>query len=123
ERRFPASPFWRKRSANLGDDDRGSRPVPPPLTPTMKLRAAEGVRIAEGPVLENDFIVSREILLAPDMERPVRYWGSICLPDLFREVITSSDVGRVAERARFPVDRVFGAIDWLYRSGYLIVES
>ncbi|HSF16397.1 MAG TPA: NAD(P)/FAD-dependent oxidoreductase [Vicinamibacteria bacterium] len=123
ETRFPTSLFWRRRCANLRGDDRASRPSPRPLTPTMKLRAAEGVRIVEGPVLENDFIVSREVLLAPDTERPVRYWDSICLPDLFREVITSSDVGRVAGTARFPVDLALGAIDWLYRSGYLIVES
>ena len=91
-----------------------------PLTPTTPLRAGDGVEVVEAPVLDNDTITRREVLVGPGLagiKRPVRYLGTILLPDLFRVATaagTAAEAARAAEGAYEPT-----YADWLYRHGYL----
>jgi 2-polyprenyl-6-methoxyphenol hydroxylase-like FAD-dependent oxidoreductase len=118
ESRFHDRPFWRKRSS-AGD----STPAPPisrqPLERNAVLRAARDVSISEAPVLEADYIERREVLIAPFQERPVRFLGTVSLPDLFRDVIAAPNAFEAASRSPFGFEKAFAAIEWLYGSGYL----
>ena len=120
ERRFLGSPFWRKRAAAKAPPS-SLRPASsrPPLRGDMVLDAAPGVRIADAPVFEEDYIERREVLLAPGQERPVRFFGSVSLPDVFRRAVDAPNVEAAARTLALPFDRAFASIDWLYCSGYL----
>jgi hypothetical protein len=83
------------------------------------LRAAARVHLAQAPVIENDFIERREVLVAEGGERPVRFLGTVSLPELFQEVVSASSVEAAAHRSALGFDRAYAAIEWLYRSGYL----
>jgi flavin-dependent dehydrogenase len=119
ESRFGDRPFWRKRSS--------PPPAPPapapssrqPLEGSAVLRAGRDVSIGEAPVLESDFIERREVLIAPFQERPVRFLGTVSLPDLFRDVIAAPSAQDAARRSPAGFEKAFAAIEWLYRSGYL----
>jgi flavin-dependent dehydrogenase len=120
ETSFAARSFWKKRSATP-TEVRANRPVRrlPPLEGEVELRAGPEVIVREAPVLENDFIERREVLDAPGKERPVRFLGAVCLPDLYREVLATGKRLEAARRSALGPDRALAAIDWLYRSGYL----
>lgn len=118
ETRFGARPFWKKRSETKGS----ARPVSsslPALEGEVELRPARKVVVREAPVLENDFIERREVLEAPGKERPVRFLGPICLPDLYRDILATGKRIEAARRSPFGLKRALAAIDWLYHSGYL----
>lgn len=118
ETRFAERPFWKKRSEPRAIAERPSAPSRP-LEGDVELRAGREVVVREAPVLENDFIERREVLEAPGKERPVRFLGSVCLPELYRDVLASGRRLEAARRSPFGQDRALAAIDWLYRSGYL----
>jgi flavin-dependent dehydrogenase len=117
ETRFAGRPFWMKRS-----EKSAPAPPPPPRAPLegeVELRAGRKVSLREQPVLENDFIERREVLVASGKERPVRFLGPVCLPDLYRDVIATGKRLEAARRSPFGLERALAAIEWLYRSGYL----
>jgi hypothetical protein len=104
-----------------------SRPEPraarPPLTPTTSLRAGDGVTVVERPVLENDYVERREVLVAPGMERPVRYLGSVLLPDLFRVASAGGTAAQAARAADGSFESAYSTIDWLYQQEYLVAAD
>ena len=94
------------------------------MTPTTPLRAGDGVEVIKTAVLENDTIVQREVLVAPGLagaKRPVRYLGTILLPDLFRVATAAGTAALAARAAEGAYEPTYAAIDWLYRHGYLDV--
>lgn len=116
ETRFSARPFWRRRSE--GATDEAPRPEPrPPLDKGATLRGASAV--AQAPVVEGDFIERREVLVVPGQERPVRFLGPVCLPDLYKDVVATGSALEAARRSPAGVERALAAVDWLYREGYL----
>jgi hypothetical protein len=90
-----------------------------PLDPGDVLRASASVRLVEAAVLEGDFIERREVLVADEQERPVRFLGGISLPDVYKEVVSAPSVEAAASRSPLGFDQAFAAIEWLYHSGYL----
>jgi len=123
EVRFADRPFWMKRAVS---DEPPSEPTAPraPMTPTTPLRAGDGVEVIKTAVLENDTIVQREVLVAPGLagaKRPVRYLGTILLPDLFRVATAAGTAALAARAAEGAYEPTYAAIDWLYRHGYLDV--
>ncbi len=123
ETRFADRPFWTKRA--VSEEPPPEPPAPrAPLTPTTPLRAGNGVEVVEAPVLENDMIERREVLVAPGpvgVKRPVRYLGTILLPDLFRVATAAGTAAQAARAAEGAYETTYAAIDWLYRHGYLDV--
>jgi flavin-dependent dehydrogenase len=119
ESRFREEPFWRNRSSPDPPAPAPAAISKPPFEGSAILRAARDVSIAEAPVLEADFIERREVLIAPFQERPVRFLGSVRLPDLFREAVSAPSAFEAASRSPFGFEKAFTAIEWLYRSGYL----
>jgi hypothetical protein len=117
ETRFSARPFWRNRSEGPAV---GERPAPrPPLAKNAALKGSRAVAVAEAPVVEGDFIERREVLVAPGQERPVRFLGPVCLPDLYKDVVSSASALEAAQRSPVGLERALAAVDWLYREGYL----
>jgi len=116
ETRFETSLFWRKRSEGpVGEE------VPPvrrpPLSENAALRGSGAV--SEAPVVEGDFIERREVLVAPGRQRPVRFLGAVCLPDLYKDVLSTGSALEAARRSPAGVELALAAVDWLYREGYL----
>jgi len=116
ERRFEARPFWRKRSGGPASQEarRASRPL------LEKDRALGGSgAVAEAPVVEGDFIERREVLVAPGRDRPVRFLGPVCLPDLYKDVVSTGSAFEAARRSPAGFERALSAVEWLYREGFL----
>ena len=122
EARYADRPFWTKRAVS---DEPPPEPKAPraPLTPETPLCAGDGVEVVEGPVFESDYIERREVLVAPGMERPVRYLGAVLLPDLFRVAVTAGTAAQAARAAEGACEPVYAAIDWLYQQEYLVVAD
>jgi len=122
EARFADRPFWSKRAVS---DEPPPEPKAPraPLNPEMPLCAGDGVEVVEGPVIENDYIERRELLVAPGMERPVRYLGAVLLPDLLRVAVRAGTAAQAARAAGGAYEPVYTAIDWLYQHDYLVVAD
>jgi flavin-dependent dehydrogenase len=117
ESRFASRPFWRKRSAGAAADET-TRPAPRSVPdPSAALKGAASVGLA--PVVEGDFIERREVLIAPGRERPVRFLGPVCLPDLYKDVLETGSALAAARRSPAGVDRALAAVEWLCREGYL----
>jgi hypothetical protein len=119
ELRFPESVFWRQRAGAGRPSSRSAVASRPPLRGEMTLEAAPGARVAEAPVYEDDYIERREVLLAPTRERPVRFLGTVLLPEVFRRSVAAPNAEAAARALALPFERAFASIDWLYRSGYL----
>ena len=118
EARFEARPFWRKRTEGP-EVDAHNATRRPPLATNAALTGSRAVEVAEAPVVEGDFIERREVLVAPGQERPVRYFGPVCLPDLYRDVVSTGSALEAAQRSPVGLERALAAVDWLYREGYL----
>jgi flavin-dependent dehydrogenase len=118
ETRFEARPFWRKRTGGLAVAAQRAAPKAA-LAKNAALTGSRSVAVVEAPVVEGDFIERREVLVAQGRERPVRFLGSVCLPDLFRDVVSTGNALEAAGRSPAGVERALGAVDWLYREGYL----
>ena len=118
ETRFAARSFWKQRSGSKVLDE----PMIPrlPLRSDMKLRSGPGVELVEAPVLEEEFIERRIVLMSPERERAVRYFGEVSLPEVFLHATRSETAAIAARNAPYPFDKAYKAIDWLYSSGYLI---
>jgi flavin-dependent dehydrogenase len=120
ETRFEARPFWRKRSE--GAAFAAARPEPrAPLDRSAALKGSGA--IAEAPVVEGDFIARREVLVAPGQERPVRFLGPVCLPDLYKDVVATGSALEAARRSPVGLDRALAAVEWLHREGFLEPED
>jgi flavin-dependent dehydrogenase len=134
ETRFAQRPFWRHRAEGERSESRSEkrwgwgpsalmedRASAPSLRRPLDLRAPLRGRAAvcEAPVLEGDFVERREVLMAPGAERPVRFLGTVCLPDLYQDVLSAGSALEAAGRSPAGVDRALQAVDWLYRQGYL----
>jgi flavin-dependent dehydrogenase len=117
ETRFEGSPFWRKRSEGPVRNETPYRAPRPPLEED-RLLGGSGT-LAEAPVVEGDFIERREVLVAPGRERPVRFLGPVCLPDLYKDVVSTGSALEAARRSSAGVERALAAVDWLYREGFL----
>jgi flavin-dependent dehydrogenase len=117
ESRFRAQPFWRRRSEGVTPVET-MRPPPRPFPePSAALRGSAAVSVA--PVVEGDFIERREVLIASGQERPVRFLGSICLPDLYKDVVATGSALEAARKSPAGVEGALLAVEWLYREGYL----
>lgn len=122
ETRFAERPFWTKRAV-VDESPPEPKPPRPPLTPTTRLRAGDSVTVVEGPVLDNDYVERREVLVAPGMERPVRYLGATLLPDLFRGACAAATAAQAARAVDGSFESAYSAIDWLYQQEYLVVAD
>jgi hypothetical protein len=49
----------------------------------------------------------------------VRFLGPVCLPDLYKDVVSSASALEAAQRSPVGLERALAAVDWLYREGYL----
>ncbi len=116
ESRFRARPFWRRRSE--GEAVEVAQPAPRPL-PAGNTRLRGAGAIAEASVVEGDFIERREVLIAPGQGRPVRFLGSVCLPDLYKDVVATGSALEAALRSSAGVEPALLAVEWLCREGYL----
>lgn len=119
EQRWRGRPFWKSRSGR-----RRSKADPAParesvLRESSHLRAGAGVRLVEAPVLENDFIERREVLVSPVEKRGVRFLGSVALPELFVAATRARTAAEAASASRFGYEKAFGALEWMVRSGFL----
>jgi flavin-dependent dehydrogenase len=117
ETRFASRPFWKKRSEGKAafEAARPSTNVLPDIG-----AALQGVAlVSQAPVVEGDFIERREVLIAPGRERPVRFLGPVCLPDLYKEVVATGSALEAAKRSPAGVERALAAVEWLCREGYL----
>lgn len=120
EARFRDLPFWRKRRLEESTvSAEPARPLPP-LTPDMKLSPAIGVELVDAPVLNGELIERAQVLRAPHQERAVRFLGELSLPDIYMEATRAENAAAASRAARAPDDEAYRAIDWLYRSGYLV---
>ncbi|MGH9389275.1 MAG: hypothetical protein ACRD1Z_06635, partial [Vicinamibacteria bacterium] len=90
-----------------------------PLADNAALIGSRAVAVEEAPVVEGDFIERREVLVAPGQERPVRFLGPVCLPDLYKEVVSTGSALEAARQSPAGIERALAAVDWLYREGYL----
>jgi hypothetical protein len=126
ETRFAAETFWALRSRGTDEDDAlattASVRSRPPLRFEMSLGASAGVAVAKAPVLEDDFVVRRDVLIAPS-RRPVRYFRDICLPELFAQAIQAPSVGDAVRRTGMGRAQSYAAIEWLYHQGFLEVRD
>lgn len=121
ETRFQDRPFWQKRSSGA---EAVFEPEPPkiPLRPEMKLAPAPGIDVVEAPVLQGELIEREQVLRVPGRERDVRFLGNVCLPEIFAETVRAESAAAAARTAPAPFDQAYAAIDWLYRSGYLVED-
>jgi flavin-dependent dehydrogenase len=116
ETRFAQRPFWLRRSGTASTRE----PIHPPSRPLDARAPLRGrAAVCEAPVLEGDFVERRKVLMAPGAERPVRFLGTVCLPDLYQDVLSAGSALEAAGRSPAGVDRALQAVDWLYRQGYL----
>ena len=116
ETRFAARPFWRKRSAGAAlEEARTSTRVLPDRGAALRGAAL----VSQAPVVEGDFIERREVLIASGRERPVRFLGPVCLPDLYKDVVATGNALEAAQRSPAGVERALAAVEWLCREGYL----
>jgi len=122
ETRFSDRPFWTQRAVSHEQPPK-SEPSRAPLTPETPLSAGEAVEIVEAPVIENDYIERREVIVAPGMERPVRYLGDVSLPDLFRIAVTTGTAAQAARAFAGAYEPAYSAVDWLYQQGYLVAAD
>ncbi|MFQ5791942.1 MAG: NAD(P)/FAD-dependent oxidoreductase [Acidobacteriota bacterium] len=125
ETRWPREVFWTKRQAQgrrVGKAGRLSLAGPrSPLRPEMRLRPAPGCRLGWAPVLEDNFIERREVVMGPTEPAGVRFWRGACLPDLFRRAVEGErTVAEAARGAAVGFPKAVKALAWLYRSGFLI---
>jgi flavin-dependent dehydrogenase len=118
EGRFPQSVFWKKRGVAGRPEPGGEKPRPA-FSSECRLRAAPGVRLVEAPVLENDFIERREVLVAPEEPRGVRYLGEVCLPEVFKLAVSGRTAAETASASAAGEARTLAALSWLKRSGFL----
>ena len=118
ETRFRDHQFWRKRA--LVETPPPPEPPRPPLEPEMKLNPGAGVELVDAPVLQGELIERQQVLRAPGNERAVRFFGSVCLPELYRAATRAESAAAAARAASAPFDEAYRAIDWMYRSGYLV---
>jgi flavin-dependent dehydrogenase len=117
EKRFPSRAFWRRRSE--GDAAVEAPRSSPRHLPDRGLPLQGNAALGEAPVIEGDFIERREVLIASGRERPVRFLGTVCLPDLYKDVVATGNALEAARRSPAGVDRALAAVEWLYREGYL----
>jgi hypothetical protein len=118
ETRFQESPFWRGRSEGAVSAT-GRRVTRSPLPRDAPLTGSRAVAVAQAPVVEGDFIERREVLVSPGQERPVRFLGPVCLPDLYKDVVSTGSALEAAQRSPVGFERALSAVEWLYREGYL----
>jgi len=123
ESRFVDRPFWAERGTFEAPATRAPDPPKAPLVSTAKLRAGVGVEIVHTPVLENDYVERREVLVRPGAERPVRFLGTLSLPELFRGALRAESASAAARSAAASFERAYEAIDWMVRFGYLDPEG
>jgi hypothetical protein len=112
ENRFRSSSFWRRRSELRRRSAFGRNLLP--QDQVLKVRGP-----SPRPVVEGEFIARREVLVASGQERPVRFLGPVCLPDLYKDVVSTGSALEAARRSPAGLERALAAVDWLYRSGYL----
>jgi hypothetical protein len=99
----------------------------PPPAPRPPLAKGQGLRgsasLSSAPVVEGDFIARREVLVGSGQERPVRFLGPVCLPDLYKDVVSTGSAVDAARKSPAGFDRALAAVEWLYRFGYLEPEN
>ncbi len=122
ESRYLARPFWSRRSETSAlavDAVDQSAPRSPRPVPDRSATLQGTSSVAHAPVVEGDFIERREVLIAPGQERPVRFLGPVCLPDLYKDVVATGSALEAARRSPAGIERALLAVDWLCREGYL----
>lgn len=113
ETRWPETPFWRDRSAWPDREE-----AHPGLSP-------EAARVVTRPVVEDGFVVPREVVVTPDHPRGVWHVDGVALVPLLRflgEGPLGDDaiVTRSAAFCRRPAEQVARALAWLRFRGLLV---
>jgi len=113
EQRWPQAPFWRARSA--WPDDEAAHPE----------LAPEAARVVTRPVVEDGFIVPREVVVTPDHPRGVWQVDGVPLVPLLRflaegPIADDAIVARCAAVCRRPAEQVARALAWLRFRGLLV---
>jgi hypothetical protein len=107
ERRWTSQDFWRERSAAPPDSD-------PPL--------AE-VEIRQAPVLENDLIVLREILILPKHPRGIWRVHDVPVVDLMTHMRLGNAPEKAAEALRVSPTQAARAMQWIREQGIQVAGS
>jgi flavin-dependent dehydrogenase len=104
-----AGPFWRQR-AEWPDDE--------PAHPAAGVGMG---KIVEGPVVEGDFVVRREIVVTAEQPRGVWLIAEVPVADLFRLVRETPAIGseRLAERLGRSPEQIAIAWAWLRRQAMI----
>jgi len=88
ERRFSKEPFWQQRAGagetTSADKIKGRMQISP--LEQSRIEANSELRIEDRPVIESEFVEVRPVVLAPQLDRGVRYCGDVCAPDLIQLV-------------------------------------
>lgn len=108
ERRWVDQPFWQRHGSesNLPAADGAGYPralVNPEkieLGAQQRIRVNSTARIALRPVLEGDLIEIREVVVAPQETRGVRYCEKVCIPSLVRLLPDAPTFEELASRYR-----------------------
>lgn len=132
ETRWAEQAFWKARAGPSEGSAAGKSPSdfrggePAPLHPYDRIRPGRGIRVVHRPVLEGEFIEVREVVVVPGNVRGVRYWGTICVPELLDLLGDSPTVMEGVQRFLLRTDPslnpgyVYGALHRLLSLG--IVE-
>jgi len=103
ETRWADRAFWKARTgppegaaARSPADFRGGEPAS--LHPHDRIRPGRGIRVVKRPVLEGESIEVREVVVVPGNGRGIRYWGTLCVPELLDLLGDSPTVTEVVQR-------------------------
>jgi len=88
ERRFSKEPFWEQRAGRDETTSAGKAKGPLQISRHEQNRIAANseARIEVRPVIEGEFVEIRPVVLAPHVDRGVRYCADVCAPDLIQLV-------------------------------------
>ena len=116
--RFAEEPFWRSR-ATAASAATPAAPPPRPLPDDRPLRLADGLRVADTPVLIGDRIRCIPALHHPALGRPAAFLGDIALSPLVGQMREGYTAGDLARRWLLPSRDSRRVLDWLWHNGLL----
>ena len=100
EQRWKRRPFWKRRmlASHVQSATVASNQTAP--APQDRLIVGSGTSITGRPVIEGEFVELRPVVVPPNMNRGLRFCGSICVPDVLALLDSRPTVEEVLDRYR-----------------------